>query len=87
MDADVNGLLPLTLPRLQAVAIVDGKEVEIGPGFVAGDGGATVSIKRVNRERILRIGEKIEIDAAQFQEIAFACHLFAEDITSKLPTS
>jgi ribosomal protein S3 len=66
---------------------VNGKEVEVGPGFVAGEGGATISIKRVNRERIYRVGEKIEIDATQFQEIAFACHLFAEDIASKLHTS
>lgn len=87
MDAEANGLLSLTLPRLQALATVDGIEIEVGPGFVAGDGGAEISIKRVNRERIYRIGEKIEIDATQFQEIAFACHLFAEDITSKLPNS
>jgi hypothetical protein len=85
-DADANGQLSLTLPRLQTVAIVEGKEIEIGPGYVS-EASTQIGIKRVNRERTYRLGEKIEIDAAQFQEIAFACHLFAEDIASKLPTS
>jgi hypothetical protein len=86
VDADVSGQLSLTLPRLQLVTTLDGKEVEVAPGLVTGESPAAVSIKRVNRERIYHVGEKIEIDAAQFQELAFACHLFAEDIASKLPT-
>ncbi|NPU12052.1 hypothetical protein HL666_14870 [Bradyrhizobium sp. 83002] len=84
-DADANGQLSLTLPRLQAFTIVDGNEVEVGPGFVAGEGGAAISLRRVNRERIYQINDKIELDATEFQEVAFACHLFAEDVVSKLP--
>lgn len=42
--------------------------------------------KLVTRERIYKLDEAIVISSSDFYEIAQACHFFASEIASKLPT-
>lgn len=88
-DADANGVLTLSMPRIKLFYERLGTEVELEPGCTvdSGDGGAAVQIysQRVTRTRDYRVGERIAFTADEFQEISFACALFIGDLVAKLP--
>ena len=88
-DADANGVLTLSLPRIKVFYMRGPEEVELEPGAILdpGDGSKEVQLysQRVTRTRAYRVGERITFTADEFQEIAFACTLFLTDLVSKLP--
>lgn len=95
-DVDpASGYLTLSFPRLQAFYMKGEEEVEVVPGEVIDTpeteypsktvDGIQIMIRRVARSCDYAIGERIHITEADFAEIAMACHLFADDLTSKLP--
>lgn len=79
-----NKLLRLILPRLRIFSEKDGDEIELKPNMRV-EKGQLIEIKRVSRERIYKIGERIVFDAAEFHEIASACWFLSNDIAEKLP--
>ncbi|WP_050387560.1 hypothetical protein [Bradyrhizobium pachyrhizi] len=90
-DVDHAGNLTLTLPRLKMFYVNPaGEEIELAPGVIIDThehtGLAEILIKRETRARTYALGEKVAFNAAEFGEIAFACHLFANDLATKLPT-
>jgi hypothetical protein len=72
------------MPRLGMFFMSDGEEKEVVQSQ-AFEGGAEIYLKRVARIKSFKLGDQINIDSAEFNEIAFACILFAEDLGSKLP--
>jgi hypothetical protein len=76
--------LDLVVPRLGLFFLSDGEEKEISVAQ-AFEAETEVYIKRVSRVKTFMVGDQIAIDAAEFNEIAFACILFAEDLGKKLP--
>lgn len=88
-DADENGNLTLTMPRIKVFYMRAGEEVElaIGAQVDPGDDRKEVVLlsKRETRARVYVIGERITFTADEFQEIAFACVLFISDLVTKLP--
>jgi hypothetical protein len=90
-DVDQTQHLTLTLPRLKAFYVNPaGEEVELAPGVIIDThehtGMAEILMKRENRARSYALGEKVVFNSAEFSEIAFACHMFAGDLATKLPT-
>ena len=63
------------------------REIEIIPGTDSGVrlAGDQIFIDRVSRSKTYRRGERVTFTAADFNEIAFACHMFAGELASKLP--
>ena len=96
-DADpATGELVLTFPRLSMFYKRGDEEVELRVGEVidnhAPDApfppGEEVAVygKIVDRVRVYRLGERVVITNTDFHEAAMACHFFAGDLVSKLPT-
>lgn len=90
-DVDQTERLTLILPRLKMFYVNSaGKEVELAVGVIIDThehtGMAEILMKRENRARSYALGEKIIFNSAEFNEIAFACQLFANDLAAKLPT-
>jgi hypothetical protein len=83
-DLDGSDTLDLTMPRLGMFFVSDGKEKEVVQGQ-AFEAGTEIYLRRVARIKSFRLGDQISIDPIEFNEIAFACILFAEDLGSKLP--
>jgi hypothetical protein len=84
-DVELNSdTLVLRLPRLKAFFEKDGHEIEVAQSMVV-EAGTTISIRRETKERSYRLGERISFTQDEFQEIALACQLFAQDIATKLP--
>ena len=91
-----TGLMAMSFPRLKWYFLRGEEEVELAPGIVIDTHqigppfgtGETVEVymRRVMRQRDYQLGEPLVISAADFYEIAMACHLFAADLTAKLPT-
>jgi len=93
-DVDpTSGLLTLHFPRLKAfykrgseeIEIAGGEQIDPGPNGAHSEGGVPILVKRVMRSREYCVGENVEITLQHFAEIAMACHLFADDLMSKLP--
>jgi hypothetical protein len=67
-----------------------GDEIELAPGEVIDSHDQQTEVpflaRRVTRSRSYQIDERITFTAADFSEIAMACHFFAGDLGSKLPT-
>lgn len=84
---DMNGkeTLDLVLPRIGVFLAVDGEHVEVQQSkqFVKKD--TEILIKRASRTKQFVLGDRITFTAAEFNEMAFACHLFAVDLAAKLP--
>ncbi|WP_157877182.1 hypothetical protein [Cupriavidus taiwanensis] len=88
-DADADGVLILSMPRIKLSYMRGTEEIELEPGCTVdpGDERKDVEIysQRVTRTRAYRLGERITFTADEFQEIAFACTLFLGDLVAKLP--
>lgn len=96
-DVDpATGCLTLTFPRLMTFYMQGEEEVELVVGEVIdthspdnpfGNGKEVpLYLKRVTRSREYALDEPVVITALDFFEVAMACHLFAGDVASKLPT-
>ena len=85
-DVDDTQTLILNLPRIKAYVIQNDQEIEIVPPFHV-EADTMIHFKRVTRTRTYSLGERVTIDAADFNEMAFACSLFASDLASKLPVT
>ena len=81
--------LNLMLPRLKMFYLNAGNEVELEVGAIIDRHEhpemVEILIKRETRTGSYALGEKVRFDASEFHEIAFACHMFAGDLASKLP--
>lgn len=95
-DVDVGAdALTLSFPRLKMFYLRGEDEIEIVPGEAidthepetpfADDEGVQIYLKRVTRTRTYARGQPVQITAAEFYEIAMACHMFAADVATKLP--
>lgn len=89
VDVDETQQLTLMLPRLKAFYLRAGEEVEVEVRAVIDryehPEMVEILIKRETRTRSYAQGEKVRFNASEFHEIAFACHMFAGDLASKLP--
>ena len=91
-----NDKMILTFPRLRAFYLRGKEEIEIELGEVIDthdidkdvttQNGVSIYMNRVNRIIEYCLSDEIKISAQQFVEIAMACHMFAADVASKLPT-
>jgi len=89
-DIDESGRLTLRLPRLKLFYNNPaGEEVELAAGAIIDThehtGMAEMLIRRDTRVKTYALGKKVHFSAVEFNEFAFACHLFAADVASKLP--
>jgi hypothetical protein len=92
-DFDQGGnRLTLTFPRMKTYFIQDNEEIELRPGVILDRGEdpakrqpAEVFMRRETRSLHFEQGGRLQIDARDFAEIAFSCHLFASDLATKLP--
>ena len=92
-----TGTLTLSFPRLKIFFMRGDEEIELAPGEVidthapdnpfAGDKEVSFHLRRVTRSREYALNEPVVIGALDFYEIALACHLFASDLASKLPST
>ncbi|MDH2353749.1 hypothetical protein QCM77_43890 [Bradyrhizobium sp. SSUT18] len=85
-DLGERETLDLLIPRIGLFYMKDGQETEItGPtGPFPAD--TAMYIKRASpRKRSYKLGEQTKITGREFNEVAFACHLFAADLANKLP--
>jgi hypothetical protein len=89
IDVDDTQHLILKLPRLKMFYFNEGNEVELEVGAIIDryehPEMIEILIKRETRTRSYALGEKVHFNASEFHEIAFACHMFAGDLASKLP--
>jgi hypothetical protein len=90
-DVDEEGVtLTLSFPRHKIFYMRAGEEIEIALGerVDASDQYPEVQIlgRLVTRTRTYELGERVTFTASDFYEIAMACHFFAIDLVSKLPT-
>lgn len=82
-DAKSNGKLVLQFPRILLFVERDGKWIEMSRGFVSK--GEMLKLKIDLRKREYEIGQRLEISAVDFEEIAFACSQFAGELARNLP--
>jgi hypothetical protein len=82
-DAKSDGKLLLQFPRMLLFVERDGKQVEILRGHVSQ--GEILKFKIDLRKREYEIGQRLELSAVDFEEIAFACSQFAGDLARNLP--
>ena len=79
----------LTFPRIKLFYLKNGAEVEVVDGVVIeGDGdhsAVAIHHKLDIRQRELSIGDRLEITASEFNEIAFAANLMGEHLAKRLP--
>lgn len=95
-DLDANGVMTLSFPRIAMFYYRGTLEVELKVGevidthdpanqFATGQE-IPIYVKRVTRSRTYALNDPVIITASDFYEIAMACHMFAADVASKLPT-
>lgn len=90
-----NGNLDLHFPRIRLFYRRGEVEIELAPGEVLDthepgvrspdSGEVPIYLQRTTRTISYAVGEKIEISADQFFEIAMGCFMFADDLAKKLP--
>jgi hypothetical protein len=83
-DAKSDGVLTMYFPGLKFFVQQDGKEVEVYKNFRT-ERETVLQIKMEVRERIFRVGERLTISAADFNEIAFSCVQFGTALALQLP--
>ncbi|WP_442579606.1 hypothetical protein ACSBOB_29650 [Mesorhizobium sp. ASY16-5R] len=96
-DVDpVTGMLTLSFPRIRVFYKRGGEEVELALGEIldthevddeTAATGTSLYLGRATRLRQYALGEKLLVSPPDFYEISMACHLFAVDVASKLPTA
>lgn len=78
--------LKLTLPTMDFLIVMDGKEYVFEEGFeVTHEDGADLVFRRGQMEREFAMGQRIELTGADLQRAIHACFLFASDLQRKLP--
>jgi hypothetical protein len=83
-QVDESGELKLTLPYMHFYLKEGDNEIEMVPDHetkVATD----VMIRRSTMTKVLKLGDRFELDARDFLRIAQACLYFAYDLEAKLP--
>jgi hypothetical protein len=90
IDVDETQYLRLMLPRLKMFYLnASGDEIELAVGAIIDTHQHTdmveILMRREVRTKSYALGEKISFKAPEFNEIAFACYMFASDLASKLP--
>jgi hypothetical protein len=87
--------LTLSFPRLKMFYMRGDEEIELQAGEVIdthspdspfGKGDVQLFMRRVTRSREYQLSEPVIIAHRDFLEIAMACHMFAGDVASKLPS-
>jgi hypothetical protein len=90
IDVDETQHLTLMLPRLKMFYLKEGNEIELEVGAIIDryehPEMVEILIKRETRTKSYALGDKVRFNASEFHEIAFACHMFAGDLASKLPS-
>lgn len=81
-----NGSLELRFPTLRGFVVRDGTEIDLYPGFRV-EAGEELKVQLTVRKREFKVGEALRLDAADFDEIAFACIHFANELGRQLPKS
>ena len=85
IDLDPDGqTLRLRLPRLKFFIEDDGRETEVVKNQHI-EKGTEIGMRRDIRVREYALGTRITFSPAEFQEIAYACWFFANDLGRKLP--
>jgi hypothetical protein len=83
-DAGPDGIMHLRFPGVKIFIVREGEEVELYEGFAV-DAGTEVMMRFVVRTREFKIGERLNISAADFDEISFGCFQFATELAQRLP--
>jgi hypothetical protein len=83
-DINADGELKLRFPRLKAFVTKNGEEIELYENFYV-EAGAEMMFRLDVRERNFRVGERLTIDAGDFDDIAFACWQFGTLLAQRLP--
>lgn len=77
------------IPRMKVFYIRRGVEIEIEPDHLVdpGDDRSEVDVlmKLDQKKRTFALGDRIHFTATEFSEIAFACHLLGQQLSSRLP--
>ena len=81
---DKSGELKLTLPYMHFYLMEGDKEIEMFPGYET-KAPTDVMIRRSTMTKVLKLGDRFELDARDFLRIAQACLYFAYDLEAKLP--
>jgi hypothetical protein len=88
VDAPAGGVMILSFPRVKMFYKRGDEEVELEAGHVidAGDGkeGVQIFTKIEPRERRFSPRHRLEIAPKDFNEIAFACNFFAEQLADRV---
>jgi hypothetical protein len=88
IDAPAGGLMILSFPRLKTFYMREGEEIELEPGHTvdAQDGKDEVQILVKIELKQLRFskGQRLKIEAKDFNEMAFACNYFAERLAKQV---
>jgi hypothetical protein len=83
-DIDANGVLKISLPRLNIFVERNGAEIELYKDFYVKKG-TLVQARVETRDLVFRLGEPLKISAANFDDIAFACVNFGTTLAQQLP--
>jgi len=83
-DVNSDEHLVLTFPKFAMIANIGGNEVEVGPGDQLHHGDMFLGPRLIHVERKYARGQQIVIDAKMFDEIAFGCTFFLQDIGQKM---
>jgi hypothetical protein len=81
-----DGTLILRFPALRAFVVRNDREIELYPDFPV-EAGEDLAMQLIVRERQFMVGEPLRLSAADFDEIAFACIHFANELGRLLPKS
>jgi hypothetical protein len=87
-DTKGDEALRLVLPVLKVFIMRDGAEVELQHDLGEDHhvyAGQEVFVRRNSRERSYKLGERIQLTPADYQEITQACWMFVSDLGRKLP--
>jgi hypothetical protein len=84
-NAKTGGKMILQFPFMKVFVERNGEQVEVSGGFVSG--GEMLMITTSLRTREYEVGQRLNISAADFEEIAFACWHFAVELARNLPKS
>jgi hypothetical protein len=89
IDTHGDESFSLIIPRIKIFYLRNGVEVELEAGHTvdAGDNQPEVQVlsKFETRKRLIAVGERLIFTAAEFNEIAFACHFLGQQLSAKLP--
>ena len=89
IETDGGERFRLRVPRAKIFYLRNGTEVEIESGhrIEAGDDRSDVEVlmRLETRERWIALGERLSFTLAEFNEIAFACHILGQQLSARLP--